>query len=119
MWARNWGLLPRLRVWRITRYLKGGRGVGLEVTEVGPPTGKKVNGSLLRKAKQVFLLCHLFALKKCHDNFTLHGVKEGQSLDGRCLCLAGCVHVQWVKMLMLENCTHAPVANLSEAVLLC
>ena len=36
----------------------------MEVTDVGAPGGKKVSGSLLRKAKQffIFLAYHLYAL---------------------------------------------------------
>ena len=62
----------------------------MEVAEVGAPGGKKVTRSLLREAKQVFILCHLFALHMCRDNLIFHGVKEGQSLDIACVYTTQC-----------------------------
>ena len=53
--------------------------------EVGTPGGKKVTRSLLRKANQVFIFCHLFGLHMCCENMMFHGLKEGQSL--RTLCI--------------------------------
>ena len=53
----------------------------VDVAEVGALAGKKVNRSLLRKAKQ-FLIPWLIIclLCMCHDNLILHGIKEGESL---------------------------------------
>ena len=39
----------------------------MEVPEVGAPGWKKVTRPLLRKAKQVFILCPLLALHVTHD----------------------------------------------------
>ena len=35
----------------------------MEMTEVGAPGGEKVSGSLLRKAKRVFILYHIPCLR--------------------------------------------------------
>ena len=53
----------------------------VDVAEAGAPEGKKVNRSLLRKAKQ-FLIPWLiiFLLCMCHDKSISHGIKQGQSL---------------------------------------
>ena len=53
----------------------------VDVAEVGAPEGKKVTGSLLRKAKQ-FLMPGLIIclLCMCHDNLIFNGIKEGPSL---------------------------------------
>ena len=53
----------------------------MEVTEVGTPGGKKVNRSLVCKAKQVFIPWLIICLLcMCPDNFIFPGIKEGQSL---------------------------------------
>ena len=69
----------------------------MEVLEVGAPGWKKVTRSLLRKAKQVFILCPLFVLHVTHDKSIFE--------DG--VCRTCCVHVQVVDMLKVEISTHA------------
>ena len=58
----------------------------MDVAEVGAPGGKIVTWSLLRKAKQIFILLHIFCLPcMCRDNLIFHGVTEGQTLGGACV----------------------------------
>ena len=63
----------------------------MEVTEVGAPGGKKVNRSLLRKAKQVFIPWLIICwLCMCRDNLIFHGINEGQSLVIACVVHVVC-----------------------------
>ena len=58
----------------------------MDVVEAGAPGGRKVTRSLLRKAKQIFILLHIICLLcMCCDNLIFHGVKEGQTLEIACL----------------------------------
>ena len=51
---------------------------------------KKVTALLLRKANQVFIFCHLFALHMCCENLMFHEVQGGQSLRTLCAAHVAC-----------------------------
>ena len=57
----------------------------MDVAEVGAPGVRKVSRSLLRKAKQIFILLHTICLLcMCSDGLIFHGVIGGQTLETAC-----------------------------------